>query len=219
MTTLLDTRAIAPFDRPDYWSMGIAEPFFPLSLESVGTCPFQARLTGGRVGQIAVHSISGVPHSVERSRRMIAADDPGCVLLYLLRSGSCRIEQGGRACLLAPGDIALHDTSRPSAFEARDQFSVSVFTVPRWLLGARADATARRAAVRMAHGKDPVVRLAATFLAELARSAESSVVSRPAAGALSDMFLAMLRALYGDRDDQSGSPMRSDTLLARMRQY
>ena len=39
MTTLLDTRVVPPSDRPDYWSAGIAEHFFPMRVEPVGRAP------------------------------------------------------------------------------------------------------------------------------------------------------------------------------------
>lgn len=43
---LLDTWMVAPSDRPDYWSAGIADQFFPMHVESLGSWPLEARLTG-----------------------------------------------------------------------------------------------------------------------------------------------------------------------------
>ena len=43
MTTLLDTRAVPASDRADYWTAGIAEHFFPMGVESVGSRQFEAR--------------------------------------------------------------------------------------------------------------------------------------------------------------------------------
>src|SRR4051794_27772896 len=114
MSTLLDTRVVSPSERSDYWSAGIAEHFFPMRVESVGPEPFQARLTGSTIGSVAVRSIIGVPHSVTRTPQLIAQGDPDGILLYLMRSGSCRIEQDDRSCVLRPGDLAVHDTSRAS---------------------------------------------------------------------------------------------------------
>src|SRR6476659_1620506 len=127
MTTLLDTRAVSPSDRSDYWSAGIAEHFFPMRVESVGPRPFEARLTGGRAGAVGVRSITGVSHSVSRTPRMIAQGDPDSILLYLLRRGSCRIGQDARSCVLGPGDLAIHDASRPSTFESLDDLDIAVF--------------------------------------------------------------------------------------------
>jgi AraC-like DNA-binding protein len=219
MTTLLDTHAVAASDRPDYWSAGIAQHFFPMSVDSVGTRSFEARLTGGRVGAVAVRSIVGVPHRVRRTSRMIGDGDPDSILLYLVRRGSCRIEQDGRSCVLGPGDLATHDSSRPSAFESVDAMDVAIFNFPKWLLGVRGDALARRSALRVSPGKGSVVRLGTPFLAGLARTVERSSVSEQEAEGLSDMLVGMLWTLCGAGDDAAGPGTRSAALLERMRRY
>ncbi|WP_406430204.1 helix-turn-helix domain-containing protein [Streptomyces sp. NBC_01589] len=219
MSTLLDTRAVAPSDRPEYWSAGIAEHFFPMGVESVGPRPFEARLTGGRVGAVAVRSIIGAPHTARRTSRMIAEGDPDCILLYLLRNGSCRIEQDDRSCVLGPGALAFHDTSRPSTFEARDGLDVAVFSFPKWLLGARGNGIVRRTAMKIPHGKESVVRICTPFLAGLARTAESSPVFEQEAEGLSDVLVAMLWTLHSGSDAGPTPATRSSALLGRMRHY
>src|SRR5437868_1832684 len=67
MTTLLDTRAVPASDRPDYWTAGIAEHFFPMGVESLGPRPFEARLTGGAVGAVTVRSIVAPPRIGRRT--------------------------------------------------------------------------------------------------------------------------------------------------------
>ena len=44
---LLDTSVVAPRDRPEYWSAGIAERFFPMRVDAVSAPTFDARLVGG----------------------------------------------------------------------------------------------------------------------------------------------------------------------------
>jgi AraC-like DNA-binding protein len=219
MTTLLDTRAVPASDRADYWTAGIAEHFFPMGVESVGSRPFEARLTGGAVGAVTVRSIVAPPHSVRRTARMVAAGDPDCFLLYLLRSGSCRVEQDDRSCELGPGDLSLQDTSRPSSFESRDGLDVAVFSFPKWLLGARGNGIGRRTATKCASGTESVVRLGTPFLAALARSVDREPVSEREAEGLSDMLVGMLWALHGSSDGDLRAATRPDALLERMRRY
>ena len=116
---LLDTSVVAPRDRPEYWSAGIAKRFFPMRVDAVSAPTFDARLVGGRIGPVAVGSIQGRPHRVVRTSAQISAGDPECILLYLLVRGAVRIEQEDRSCVLRPGDLACHDTSRPSVFEGQ----------------------------------------------------------------------------------------------------
>ena len=218
MTTLLDTRTVAPSDRPEYWSAGIADHFFPMHVESVGPRPFEARLTGGQVGAVSVRSIIGPPHRVGRTSRMISQGDPDCILLYLLRSGSCRIGQDDRSCVLGPGDLAIHDTSRPSTFESVDAMDLAVFSFPKWLLGIRGSGLARHTAIRIAQGKGTVVRWHPVPRKPGTNRREFPVPEQEGEG-LSDMLVAMLWTLYCDSDSVAPSGTHSDALLAQMRRY
>ena len=220
MTTLLDTRGVAPSERPDYWSTGIAEHFFPMRVESVGSTPFRARLTGCSLGSVTVRSITGAEHSVSRNHRQIAQGDPDGFLLYMLRRGSCRITQDDRSCVLAPGDVAVHDTSRSSTFESLDTLDLAVFSLPRWLLGTRAGAIARCTSIKLNQGREPLAHLGVPFLARLARTVETSPFSEDEAERLSDVLVSMLWTLTAGGDVSASPPAAaSGALLDRMRRY
>jgi AraC-like DNA-binding protein len=219
MTTLLDTRGVAPTDRLDYWAAGIAEHFFPVGLAPNGPLPFDAQLTGGRVGAVAVCSITGAPHIARRTARMVARGDPDSILLYLLRNGSCRIEQDDRSCVLGPGDLAMHDTSRPSTFEAYDGLDLAIFSFPKWLLGAQGNDITRHTATRVGHSTGCVARLGAPFLAEVAYTVEHSAITEQEAEGLCEMLVATLRALNGGSERGPTPTMRRGALLAHMRRY
>ena len=61
---MLDTRTVAPSDRPDYWSAGIADHFFPMHVESLGPWSLEARLTGR-----LRHGFRRSPRVAEAARR------------------------------------------------------------------------------------------------------------------------------------------------------
>ena len=168
--SILDTRAVMPRERREYWSTGIAQHFFPVSLARPDTPSFDARLISGRAGPIDIRRIQGHAHHVMRTTHAIAAGDPECLLLYLLVGGSVRLEQDERACALAPGDFAFHDSSRPSLFQAPGTFDVVVFSMPRWFLGTVSDKLARSTA-RVVPGNEHLARVARPFLTELALTA------------------------------------------------
>ena len=215
----LDTRRVAPSDRPDYWSAGIAERFFPMQVDTVAAPSFDARLMVGTVGPVAVGTIQGRPHRVVRTPRMIAAGDPESLLLYLLVRGAVRLEQEDRSCALRPGDIACHDTSRPSAFEGHEAFEVLVFSFPRWFIGVRAESIARRSATSPARAGGSLARLASPFLAGVARTAaEGDGLSDTEAEGAAEMILPLLRSAFGeDAPFEARAP--SSALLARMQRY
>ncbi|MET0830270.1 MAG: helix-turn-helix domain-containing protein [Microbacterium sp.] len=217
--TALDTRRVAPSDRPDYWSAGIAERFFPMQVDTVAAASLDARLVAGMVGPVAVGAIQGHPHRVVRTSRMIAAGDPESILLYLLVRGAVRLEQDDRSCVLRRGEIACHDTSRPSAFEGQEAFEVLVFSVPRWFIGVRAENIARRSATTPTHGGASLARLAAPFLAGIARTAaEGEGLSDAEAEGAAGMLLPLLHGVFGgEQTDAVQAP--SGALLARMQRY
>lgn len=218
MSMMLDTRAVSPADRPEYWSAGIAEHFFPMQVESFGPTAFEARLSGGEVGPVAVRTISGRAHRAVRTARMVARADPESILFYIVRRGVCRIEQDGRACELRAGDLGSHDTSRPSSFEARAGFDVMILTMPKWFLGTHADTVAARAAERVAGAHTPLLRLASPLLAGLERMAQDVRVDAADGDAAAEMLLPVIRTLYRE-EGHLGSGERSTLLQSRMRQF
>lgn len=219
MTSVLDTRSVPPAERRDYWSAGIAERFFPMHVESVGAPSFEARLAIGQVGPVGVQSIQGLAHRVARTQQMIAAADPECILLYLMTRGTIYIEQDDRSCVLRPGDIACHDTSRPSTFEGRDGFEVLVFSIPKWFIGAQAEGIARRSATRVDSGQGRLTGPATPFLAQLARTTTSGGgLTSPDGEGAAQMLLPLLRSMYGAQVI-SGPRSGPEALLAQMQRY
>lgn len=218
LNALLDTRAVTPSERAEYWSAGIAQHFFPVRLEPTEKLPFEARLSGGRFGPVTTRSIRGLPHRVVRDMRLASSTDPDCLLLYLVRSGSCRITQEDQSSLIGPGGIAFQDMSRPSVFEAVSSFDVAVFAIPRGLLGARADTIARHAAEPALREHDPLEPLAVSFLNSLSRIGELHTPLGDEGRGLAEMLAGMLQALYGG-DTMLAEAPQPDVLLTRMREY
>lgn len=217
MSMMLDTRVVAPADRSEYWSAGIAEHYFPMRVESFGSPSFEARLSGGAVGPLVIRSITALPHRVVRTPRMVASADPESILLYLVRSGVCRVEQDDRSCELQAGDVAVQDTSRASSFEAATSLDVLVLTFPKWFLGAHADAIAARTATRAAGADRPLLQMTAPMFAAVARMAEGAHDDVDGVTA-AEMLLPVVRGLFGDLDADRAAG-RSGLLHARMQQY
>ncbi|QGU08786.1 Transcriptional activator NphR (plasmid) [Corynebacterium occultum] len=219
MDTVLDTRLIHPDDRQNYWSTGISMHFFPICIETVGTPLLEAHLSGGQIGPVGIRFIRGRPHRVARTASMVAASDPECILLYLLIGGSIRLEQDNRSCVLQPGDLACHDTSRPSAFESHDTFEVLMFSVPKWFIGLSTPNITRYTATRMARDDGHLPRLVAPFLVNLARTvAGNESLSSRDSEASAEMLVSMLRSIYAEPTPLEGRS-HPDVLLVQMQQY
>jgi AraC-like DNA-binding protein len=220
MTVLLDTRSAAPADRSEYWSAGTTELFFPLQFQPFVSRPFAGRIIGHHIGPVGVRRVSGDPHCVVRTHRGIADADPEDILLHVVRSGRCRIEQDGRSCVLQRGDMASYDSSRPSVLEAEGAFELLVLTFPKHLLGAHGNRISQGTAVRIA-GADALARLAAPFLAGIADGLDDDAFGDGARQDVAEVLVATLRMLHGDGARWPALPgrARSQALLVRMQEY
>lgn len=173
---------------------------------------------GGTIGPLAVRTIRGGSHSIARTPPMITQADPEHILLYLLREGSCHLEQDGRSCRLQPGDLASHDTSRPSMVVADTRMELFVVGFPKWLIGPHLESISRRTATRIPAGEELRARLAGPLLAGLGDVADRGDLPLPASEGAVDILLATLRALHDD--PTSVRPLtRGGALLAHMREY
>lgn len=215
---LLDTRVVSPADRAGYWSAEISRRLFPMYVDSMQVVPFDARLTGGEIGPLAIVALSsGQPHRVGRSASMVTHADPNRILLYLIREGACEIEQDGRRCKLSVGELAAQDTSRPSMFETSSGFEMLMLAVPKWFLGDDlVDAVVSRTAVRLAGLDTQLLRLGTPLLCALERLARQHGLPERESDAAAGMLLPMLRGLL-EVDDVPEAPC--EALRSRMRRY
>ncbi|RRJ85728.1 helix-turn-helix domain-containing protein [Gulosibacter macacae] len=216
MTMVLDTRAVAPAERAAYWTAGISKRLFPMQVDSRSAVSFDARLTGGELGPITISAISGGPHRVGRTARMIANADPERLLFYLVRRGECVLEQAGRGCVLRVGDLAAQETSKPSLFEVTTGFEMLMLAVPKWFLGDVARHVAERTATRAASTDSPLLRVSSPLLAGLERAADGSGFASAEAESAARMLLPLIGAIYGEPD---GPSARGDELRERMRRF
>ncbi|MGV9315084.1 AraC-like ligand-binding domain-containing protein [Streptomyces sp. NPDC003691] len=130
-----------------------SEAFAPLRIRP-GPAPADRPATRGtpgtlrsaRPGRILVTRITGGPCTVERPPSLIRSGDPELVKVALYGAGRAGVEQDGRQCLTAPGDLVVYETARPYELRFWDPFDLIVLAVPRALLGPYTDPLAARTA-------------------------------------------------------------------------
>lgn len=150
---------------------------------------------------------------------MVSQSDPQRLLLYLLRQGSCRLEQADRSCTLSAGDLAVHDTSLPSAFEATGGIDLLVVSFPKRAFGNAAQAISQASATTLGRSASALRGVAETVLLEVADLADRSSLSEPEASSLSRLLVGAIQALHDCADVEPSSPSHSALLLRRMRHY
>lgn len=220
MSTLLNTSAVHPLGRVDYWTGGIAEHFFETRFSPLGPRPFEGWMKGSQVGPVTIRAINGSPHRIEREPTEISQSDPEHILLYLARQGKFRIGQDGRRSVLAAGDMGIQDTSRPSIVESPGNLSLFVLSFPKQLLGPRADHISQQTAQRLSAQKSPFVQLAAPFVARLASAADRGDLSSHESEGAFDMLLTILQTVHGNADGTTlARHSRRKTMLSQLRAY
>ncbi len=218
MSLLVDTGAVPPRERFDYWLAASTEIFMPFSIHRSTQHPFSGRISGYRLGHVSVFRTQGDPTLVRRTRETISASDPECLSLAVHLRGRCSVRQRDHRTALRPGDITSLDSSRPFAIETRDPYEWLVFSVPKFLLYPHAEQICRQTATRIPSGEG-LGKLVSPFLRQLGSSLDSGTVLEDEIS-VAESVLALVRALYAQRN-AAGDAQQVGTapLRARIKQY
>ncbi|WP_232667202.1 helix-turn-helix domain-containing protein [Pseudonocardia sp. TRM90224] len=218
MPLLVDTSTVPAPDRFDYWAGAHDRVLHPLRLDRPGRDPFTGRIQAHRVGAVTVFRIEGDASAIERTARLVAQQDPEELQVTHLVRGRFRIEQGGRTAFVGAGDLAGYETSHPYRVESAGPFELLLFTLPRTLLGARADAICARTASTL-DGRSGTVAIAGSFLRNLADRIEDGSLDANAAG-LGDCVADMVRMVFSaDRSSTANIDRPVDALFTQVTAY
>jgi AraC-like DNA-binding protein len=139
--------AVADADDGDRFAAHLARSLAPLRVRPLGEGTFHSSVRSAAAGEVQVSVVSGSPCVLTRGPELIDPGDPGLLTVSLLRRGRAGVTQDGRHCLLGPGDLVNHVTSRPYEVTFWEPYEAVAVTVPLAALGSHADALAGRTAV------------------------------------------------------------------------
>jgi AraC-like DNA-binding protein len=146
----LTTSAVPAGEAFAYWREMICATFVRLAAEPVTTGPagsgaFSGRIEHVPVGDLELSAVVAGGQHVRRTRSLISQGNEEYLLASIQRGGTGRIAQDGRTALLAPGDIAFYDSTRPYTLHFDDPFHQLVVQVPKreLMLGDTRPLTAR----------------------------------------------------------------------------
>jgi AraC-like DNA-binding protein len=135
--------------RVDYWQHVVDEAFCPLEVKTPDGLDVRDQVRVGHAGAVRVLELAmNKSHLVERGDAQIRRLDPEGYTVNVQERGRGMVEQDGRQALLAPGDLALVDSSRPSRWAYRAARNVTL-VFPRALLPLRQDELSRLTGVRI----------------------------------------------------------------------
>lgn len=132
--------AAAPqrFTRYALWKDFVHDHFPWLEHRCAAHDDFRASAHASSLGECALALIRVSASEVVRTRHLAEASEAGFIKLFWQAGGELELEQGGRTCLMAAGDVAICDTARPYKVRMSDRatFAVLMFPymwVPGWL--------------------------------------------------------------------------------------
>lgn len=194
----------------ELWNDAISSTFVPLRAAVTAPEAFTGSLITQPVGQTLVSEVTGPSLQVRRIPRDIAAGDPGWIKLGLQLRGYSVVSQDDREAVLAPGDFAIYDTSRPYELSFDDSFRMLVLMFPAHLLRLDARTLSGLTASRMS-GRKGLGALASNLLGTL--GAQLAAGGAPATSDVSDAVLALLSAALTERVSQEMRPTTDRQVL------
>lgn len=196
------------------WAELVSSAFVPLECHG-GAADFRGQMRMSLAGGLQFSLIRAPQHRVVRTRRTIARNDPGSYKVGLQLKGGAHLSQDGRETSLAPGDLAIYDTSRPYsvAFEDGVRSEIFVLMFPKELLGVSGTEMSRMTATRVC-GSDGLGVLVSPFLTRLAWriSGPDSLVSSRLARNVLDLLETICRERLDLSPGEPESQQRSRLL-------
>ncbi|WP_411153032.1 helix-turn-helix domain-containing protein [Streptomyces sp. A30] len=216
MRTIVTTDSVARAERFDHWVSEMSRMFAGLDTRPAAQTPFHGQAAGDNLGLLHLSSISAGPLRVRRTARLIAQHEEDFYKVALQTAGTCVVEQDGVFSTLAPGDIALCDTSRPYSLTYDTDFSTVVLLLPRPMLPVSPEALRSLTARRMA-ADGGVASVVGPFLRSLGE--QSRGCTGLAAGSLMDGAVSLVTALVTEKLARSAPTAPQDAMMLRIRTY
>ena len=122
----------------DGWQSLVSDSFVPLDTEPQRRGGFTGRISARDYDSVVMSQINADPHAVLRTPGLISrtrSDEHGATANYfkvsLQLDGHGLLIQDGREMALAPGTLAIYDTSRPYTLSFDSDFSSYVMMFPQ----------------------------------------------------------------------------------------
>ncbi|GAA0765772.1 helix-turn-helix domain-containing protein [Ideonella azotifigens] len=213
------TLLVPPNKRVARWTEAAFDRFVESAFEVLDEDGFIATMRNRELAQLSLTRIDSAGHSrkrVTRSQHQVARAAEDFVLVSIQLEGGCRVVQGNREAILAPGQFAIYDSTRPYELILEEDYQQAVLRVPRAALLSRlgdADLTALAVAAEALPARmlNQMVRCACDSNAPL-----SSAQSLDVADGVMSVLTSGLRGLQGEPDVTSGAGARQ---IARVKSH
>jgi AraC-like DNA-binding protein len=218
VSVVLSTALLSAPDRAERWHEAVSRTFVPLEVDLLEEEPSPGRIVSHQLGAMQVSRVQAGPQAVTRSKRLMARDGNGFLILTLQRRGTAVKEQDGRECLIGPGDFSISDSSRFFRKKVQSEFCFTSFLFPRKDLRVK-DEDLQALTATTFSSREASASLVTTYFARMAREAANfdDFIGRQVVCTGLDL-LALLINERRDRFD-SQAPETAAAILVRVRDH
>ena len=132
----ISTDSIAERERFDFWRDVVNREYGNLEVSLTGAPGrFAGSLTHMNAGSVQLREVTAgpTPHLGALTPRAISRAEEHAFVVTVVVDGTGVLVQGDRAAVLGPGDLTLHDTSRPFTVQFERGFHLYHLQVPHAL--------------------------------------------------------------------------------------
>src|SRR5512146_1095311 len=131
MRQIYSTAEIPECDRLAHWVDTVCSTFMHVECEPRRQRPFFGEISINSAGEVRVGTVRSTAQLITRTAQQIARDPVDVFNLGLQNFGHALMRQNDREVLLKPGDLALHDSTRPWQLAFDGDFLQTVLQLPR----------------------------------------------------------------------------------------
>lgn len=192
MSQLLSTAEVVPAQRLAYWSDVVCDTYVQLECDAPhGTAPFEGEIAVDRLSALALTRVTSTAQTVRRTPAILSRASEDRFLVSIQTAGRGVVSQDGRDAVLAPGDFALYDSTRPYTLRFDGPFQQIVLMLPGPVLRSALRDTRRLTATAVSGQRG-----AGRLLIEMIRTLSSDIeqLAAPSAAAVADSVTQILVA-------------------------
>jgi AraC-like DNA-binding protein len=222
--TEVDTRAVVPAERFEYWLGTFSQAVIPLRVRSEHVADFAAQMRMLDLGVVRVILHRYPSLEVHRTPGLIRRADPGLYQLVLNIQGEIAVVQSGRTACLSANEFTFVDCSQPFRATHSTCRSCSgqpeAITVPvaHALLPIRPELVTELHAMRMS-GRHGVGVLLNQYLRELTRQPERYELNDVARLGTITLDLVVATLAHHLDTDVAADLAQEQAMLARVREF
>jgi AraC-like DNA-binding protein len=192
MTRVLATSSVEPLRRTAYWTDMVCDAYVQLECDAgAGVDHIEGEIVADRLAALDLSRVTSTAQTVRRTPAKIRQSGEDVFLVSIQTRGRGVVSQDGRDAVLAPGDFALYDSTRPYTLSFDGAFQQMVLMLPGPVLRTALRDTHRLTASRVA-GDRGAGHLMISMIKTLAR--DIGTLAPASAGAVAESVTQILVA-------------------------